>query len=380
MQSIHAYRRAFDRVLANLGSHADRLANERAQAPQLAAELAARMPAHADLLVRNVGRFATPAVADELLRSARKARRWAPVRAEQLASMALAIAKALPEDGRPIGDVTAPAWVEVGRARCQLGRERAAARALVKALAALDEGSGDPVDRARAVELEAEILARTGRSSEAIACMARAVADLRRIGDNHAAGEALVATARIAENAGEPDRGAVFLARALTLLDAAEAPRAPLDASFALVRCLEDAGRALAAWAHLVDARGQALEVGDATDLARLDRIGGRLALALEMPRQAERMLRRAADTYFSERDTRRGLAASLDLARLLLEERRPLDLARLAASLERELTALGAPSPTHERVAQFRQAAEAREATVTALDGLRASLGLGRG
>jgi hypothetical protein len=273
------YRRAFQAAYASLSQVAQRLAEVRGAAPALYRELARHPAEQRRLLVRNGGRFSSWGLAELLLAEAQ--RRWdeEPAAAEQAARLAVEVLGTLaPErDSRPfVEDLKARAAGWLAQAHLARGEEQAAADALRQARGHLARGSGDLLEEAHVLEVEALLERARGSLDSAVLAQRRAVVAFRRAGENALAAQALLGEAALCREAGETARALSLLVRARDLLGGREAPRLLLSIERRRISLLRETGREREAAAVLAEARRLALRLGDRAELLRLRQAEGR--------------------------------------------------------------------------------------------------------
>jgi hypothetical protein len=153
------YESSFTHVFALLEGMASRIEGQRAAARDLFAELVRLAPPQRRLLLANSRRFATWALAELLLDEASRAAAADPAEAAELTACALEVTRRLPPEDLDEAlrcDLEARAWGL--RARSLAGADPEAARAaLAAAERLLARGTGDPVERARLLDLGAAL-------------------------------------------------------------------------------------------------------------------------------------------------------------------------------------------------------------------------------
>ncbi|HEV2855277.1 MAG TPA: hypothetical protein VHC97_20955 [Thermoanaerobaculia bacterium] len=181
-----AYDGIFDRIAPGVDEARKRLAAERKDAVARWQALEGHPQTRRLVRVRNDRRFQTWGFHQFLLKRSRHLADTHPREALEMADLALAVAKALSpaEHGEErIADLRAAAWTAIADARNRLGDSDSAWDALHCAEEALEEGSGDPLDKAELEQLRARFLKALGQDEEAERAARRAAYLLRRVGD-----------------------------------------------------------------------------------------------------------------------------------------------------------------------------------------------------
>jgi tetratricopeptide (TPR) repeat protein len=158
--------------------------------------------------------------------------------------LALAIAQRLPPAAYPAGlnhDLRARALAGLADA-LRLDRQiEEAGATLRQAWDALDEGTGDPLERASLMRVEANLEMAAGDHARAAALLRPAAAIYRRYGDRHQEGRTLQKLAR-AVGYEDPVRGVALSDRALALIEPGREPLLELAVRHVLIWSLNDCG------------------------------------------------------------------------------------------------------------------------------------------
>ena len=193
--------------------------------------------------------------------------------------------------GRLVHDLRAEVLAELARALARSGRPRSAAALLAAATRELARGSGDPLLRARLSESTFAAL-RPDDVDLAVPLLRRGVDLYLRVGEEHAAGRALLHWAALEGRLGRPRRSLRRVVEALRHFDARAYPG---DAWWGIDRMLHgllDLGQADAARRRL--AESEALYEAEPDRRARHHWLRGRLATAVGSGERAGSELRRA--------------------------------------------------------------------------------------
>jgi hypothetical protein len=187
-----AYDEIFDRMVKGIDETRQRLAAERNDASSRWESLAPHPQARRLVRIGNDRRFQTWGFHQILLLRSRKLVEHEPKKALEAAELALAVAKSLPlwEHGEErTADFRAAAWTAIADARGYLGHlgtpgsTDSAWDAVDCAEEALEEGTGDPLEKAELEQVKARLFKSLGYDEEAERAARRATNMFRRIGD-----------------------------------------------------------------------------------------------------------------------------------------------------------------------------------------------------
>jgi tetratricopeptide (TPR) repeat protein len=330
------YGEAFDAAARSLRSQAQELARERAGAPALLAEVTAAPAAARTDLLRDE-RFHTWGLFELLVDRALETSIQHPAGAQDLAALALAVADTLsPFRYRPelVEDLRGRAWVYLGNARRLTSDFRGAEQAFARAAGHLDQGTGDPVERAVLLDREASLFRAQRRFEDALDCLGRAVGLFLRNGERHRAGRSLINLSLVHSYAGETAESIAALYRALELIDPEEEPRTLLCARHNLAGFLAEAGRSGEALDVYRASRALYRALPDPWTRNRRKWLKGKIDHGLGRARSAEVLFKSARDGFVAEGIPYDTALVSLDLALLYAEQGRAADLKQLAAGM----------------------------------------------
>jgi tetratricopeptide (TPR) repeat protein len=377
------YEAIFERLQAKALERIERVEEERHLAPQLAAELASCPFAEQQQKVRGDRRFHNTALADLLLEQSSALHRKEPIYAEKTARLALEIADRIvpAEKSHALAnDLRARAWAYVGNTRRILSDFEAADTAMAKAEAFLEEGSGDPLERARILDLKASLLREQRRFHQALTTIDLVISIYHRIRDTHREGRALVSKAMILGYAGEQEKGIPLFFRALDLIDQAREPHLVLAAMNNLLVDLTDLGRFTEARALLPEVKRRLEEVGVRSDRTRVCWTEARLESALGHKVEAEAKLRGVRQEFIAAGVGYNAALASLDLAKIFLEQGRMAETRQLALEMHEIFSSRDVQRETLVALVFFQQAAEQENATVQLVEQVTQYLRRSRG
>jgi tetratricopeptide (TPR) repeat protein len=354
--------------------HARALAAERAEAPRRLAELLEQPPERREMLLRNHPHFQTWGLLERLLDHTQEQCFGDPLAAESLSRLALCLTDVLDVyrygDER-IEDMRARAWSYVAnslRIRFEL---RQAEKAFETAFDHLRQGTGDSLEQAMLLDLQASLLRAQRRLSEAERLLLRALRTYRELGETHRVGRALISMTTVHEQAGTPEKSIPLLYDALKLIDRDREPRLLWTAHHNLITVLADVGRFMEAQRLFIQARPLYAKYSDGYVLNRRQWVAGKIARGLGQTGKAEAHLQAAREGFTSEGRISDAAAVSLDLASLFAEQRKTAELKQIA---EETLAIYSSQQVEREALAAFsflRQAALAERANLEVVAGV---------
>lgn len=259
---------------------------------------------------------------------------WSPGRSAEesteLGEVALAVCGNLDSGsfGRAVlRDLEAAAWGALGNGRRRCGDLGGAERALRVAQGLLREGSGDPLERARLLLLQAVLRRDQHRLGSARALLRRAEAAHGGLGEPAVLGRIWIERGRVAARARDTEEAVEALRRGLGKLLAKrhqggeDQLRAAFGVTVELGHRLVDAGRPGEAVRQLMRARPWAERLEEeAAELAwEVLRLEGRIAMARGDHRRAEQALLEARRGWLGRGAGDRAAQLTFDLACLYL-------------------------------------------------------------
>jgi tetratricopeptide (TPR) repeat protein len=310
---------------------------ERVEAQDLVAEILAHSSERQVLILGNQARFHTWGVYSRLLEQSWAQSLQNPPAAEHLARLALLVADRLDASyyrTGPIEDLRARAWAYIGNSRRLRSDLSGAGLAFRTAAAHLRNGSGDPIERAILLDLEASLLRAERRFGRAMSLLKRAYVMFLAAGDRHRAGRALVSMEIIHHHTGSPDQGVPLLYQALDLIDPQQEPRLLLCVLHNLIDDLAEAGRAMEARRLFIKARSVYPRFPEAVTQIRRRWVAGKIACGLGQDAEGENLLLEARRGFLSEDTPYEVALVSLDLAALYAEQGRTAELRQLAVEM----------------------------------------------
>lgn len=326
---------AFDRIFAKLEQRLAMIDSERAAAPRLLGELLQRPAAERGALVHASRRFQTLALCDLLLDRSCDAGGCDSVAAADFAGLGIAVADHL--DVRYYGsavvhDMMARAWAYLGNAR-RLGADLAGAeQALAFAESLAEDGSADPLEEARLLDLKASLLCDQGWFEEAADLLETVIEIYDDIKDLHRKGCALIRRGIYLGCSGQPQQAVELIPQGLTLLEREIEPPLEMAARHELAWSLNECGQCEQAQ-HQLESCRQSLHVGggDAWSELRLEWLEGRIANRAGRRLEAEHRLGSLLQRCMTGGLGYEAALVMLDLATIYLEQGKRSEIRGLA-------------------------------------------------
>ena len=331
------YSAAFGRAERELENRQRSLAAERAEAPERLREMAVQPFYRQWVMVTDGPLFRTWAFCELLLEACREWGFQDPARALQTARLGVEAADRLDREryGEAlVNDLRARAWATLANAERILTDYRAAEKSFAKAERLLNDGTGDPLEKAFFLLLKASLFGHQQRFPEAWRLLDQVVRIAHRSGDLHLCGKALITRGFFAGMAQEPELALQLLRDGIELVDPRSEPRLVVAACHNLILGLTESGRPQEARKLLESSRPLYRHLGDRMNLIRLTWLEGKIALACDE-------LDRAEALFFETRSdlAKLGLGydtalLGLDLARVYARQGRGAEMRRLAEEM----------------------------------------------
>lgn len=321
-----------------------RLARERLQGMGLLAELEKHPLKQRLSLVRDDPRFHHWGLFDRMLVKYLDYSRNDPQAGIDLVYLALGVLETLPQDRYKkelIEDFRASAFSALGNAKRLGGFFEEAKAAIQAAWESLEDGTGDPLEEANLLSLEATLHRDLGQFDRSAALLDRAIRIYKEIGDDNRYARILIQQADAFGHA-EPAKGIELLQDALSLLDAAQEPRLELCARHNLAWFLNDAGQSNEALAFLEMTRPLYCVFTDSWTQLRLHWLEARIARSLGDLIESEAIFQKVA-AEFEKRDIHHELTlVSIDLAETYSTQGKLDAAVKLAADFQPVLASWG--------------------------------------
>ncbi|HEV2852551.1 MAG TPA: tetratricopeptide repeat protein [Thermoanaerobaculia bacterium] len=246
-------------------------------------------------MIRQDPRMHTWGLYDRLLEQCRVLGFRAPASAAQVAELALTVVEILDpvrHGAARIADFRAGALAALGNAKRLASDFEGARRALRLAREELSRGTGDPLEEAHVLSLQASWHKDLGEFEEALEILDRAIAIYREINDSHMEGRALLKKADIFGYF-QPERAIELAQEGLALIDPLREPRLEWCARHNLAYSLTDAGRPQEALVMLELSRPLYEQFQDPWTRVRLHWLEGKIARSLGDLAEAEEIFKR---------------------------------------------------------------------------------------
>lgn len=310
---------------------------EREAVGSLWAELVACPESQRQQLLQENSRLWSWALLERLLEESRDGSVQSTTYGESMGFLALELISLLDADlygAEELEDMQARAWGFIGNARRVRSDLQGAEEAFGEAYQHLLDGTRDPMERAKLLDLKASLLRDQRRFDDALRLIRRAVSIFLAAGERHRAGRALLNLATIHHDTGNADVSIPVLYQALELIDSEREPRLLLSARHNLIGYLVEAGRFMEAHTLFVQTRPLYRKFDDPWTQNRYRWIQGMIARGLEQPKEAEAFFLAAREGFVAEGIPYDTALVSLELAMLYLEQGRLAELRRIAAEM----------------------------------------------
>jgi tetratricopeptide (TPR) repeat protein len=362
----------YDGLFERLSEHTVRrievIKQEKALAPHQIAEFENLPVAARQERIENDPEYRSAALVDGLLETSRALWSQDPDRAEALVCIGLRVSERL--DGTRYGhglpsDLKARAWAYLANIRRIRSDLRGADEAFSKATIFLEDGSGDPLERARLLDLEASLRREQRRFSLAIELLKEVVSIYGKTKDAHLQGRALISLATVYGYTDSPGRGIELLLQALKMIDRAHEPRLVVVVLSNLVFSFLEMELYQEASAMLPEARESVARFGTEDDRTRLRWMEARLDLGLRRFSEAESKLRDVRDDFIHRGIGYNAALASLDLAKVYLLQGRTAETKQVAAEMHPIFVSRDVQREAIAALLVFQQAAEQESASL---------------
>jgi hypothetical protein len=295
-------------------------------------------PAHRRLLVVNAERFHTLGVAGRLLMAASEVWCGDPAEAQERVELAFSVLRLIPEERYPastLADFRARGWAYLANCRRILSDLPGAEGAFSRAQVLLKEGTGDPLETARHLDLLSSLRRDQRRFREASACLEIAITLYEGIGDRGNGVRLSIQRGMLLWSAG-------CKRAALSLLDrlARRVRTEATEPSLAFTAChnfavaLADGGRVAEARGLLPWLHRAARELDQEHGAARVRWLEAMIAHRLGRLLDAERKYQQVRAFFARHGIGYDAALVTLDLAVLYLEQGRPEPVRRLTQEM----------------------------------------------
>jgi tetratricopeptide (TPR) repeat protein len=357
----------WDRIFSKLQQRLVLIAAERDGAPLLLAELLAQPAGERRRSVREGRRFRTLALCDLLIEKSFETAFRGSAEAIALAELGILVADLLDVEhygSAVVHDLRARGWAYLGNARRLRSDFAGAEQALAFAESLSEDGSADPLEEARLLDLEASLLADLGRLEEAAELLDTVIEIYDDVKDLNRQGRALVAKGVHLGSCGWPHQGVELIQKGLALLDGELEPELALKATYNLAWFLTDCGRSARAQRQADSLRRGYCALSDPWAELRLDWLEARIAHGSGRFAEAEERLGRVHRQLADRGLGFEAAMALLDLAILYLEQGKREETRRLAGEALPALLSQDIHRQAAAALLTFQQAAQADRAT----------------
>lgn len=335
--SGYDYSGVFARAESELHARQVALAEEQGAVPRLRQELARHPRSRQEILVENSSRFQTWSLIESLLEDCRRLCQTDPEEAAHLARLSIRLGERLDVEHygqERIRDLQARALAELANV-CRVREQHVEAEKHFDcARELLRLGTGDPVEKARLLSLEASLWNNQNGFDRAIGLLDRTIATARRLSESELLTRALIQKAKYNADRGLPEAALSLLLEAQKHLEPALDPRLATNVQHNILYALVQAGRFDEAAAGLADTRELYRKLDFPIDQIRLAWLEGRIFHGLGKLEMAESRLRFALDRMLAEGLDFDAAMVGLDLAVLYCEQNRVKETRELAAAM----------------------------------------------
>lgn len=315
-----AYEEVFQRALAFATREEQRLALERLRGWEQWSSLEPLNPQTRFAVVEADESFHTWGFYDRLLEAGRWHMRTEPAEAIDVVRLAITVAERLDPatlGEQRVADLLARAWAALGNVKRIAADFEGARRAFNEAWRIAAGGTGDPLEAAHIIGLEASYIKDIGEFETAESTLEEALEIYRKARDPHQQGRILLQMGDVIGYV-NPERGLAHIRKALALIDTARDPRLELCAQHDLAKFLNESGRAEGALVILDRARPLYKKFQDDFTQLRLHWLEGKIAANLGDLAGAESILGQLWEELRVRDLNQEVVLVSIDLAKVL--------------------------------------------------------------
>ena len=325
----------------------------------LMAEIEA-LPAEVQARTAGESRYAHPELVRHLIDASHGLRYQDAAGMLRLAEIALRAAESCGVEaagsGKRLSDLLGQAWRQYGNALRVLGRLPEAEVAFTTAERHLEEGTRDPLLRARLSTQAASLRYFQRRFGEAVGLADEAGRIYAELGETHSLASSMVQKAIASLYAGEPEDAIRILNQAISLIDADGDPHLLLAACHNLVRCYIDLGRPEQALSIYSETRELYKKFDDPLIRLRVAWQEGQLLRDMGHLRAAESVLLQARQGFVEHNLLYEAALISLDLAAVYVRLQAEPELGQTVAQTVPIFRALGVDREALASLLQLRQ------------------------
>ncbi len=283
---------------------------------------------------------------EALLRKSYEARFTDPRRMLSLAASAAGVAKHIKAEKYPwpgfVADLRARAFAELGNAYRVNDRFSEADAAFEQAIGFFEEGTGDPLLQARALDLFASLRSAQRRLDDAIVLLDQVYKLYLDAGDAHLAGRALISKGISTNYRGYPREAVGFLQQGAHLLESGRDPQLERSTTLSLVYALADSAEYRQASALLLQSGLREAFATEPLNLLKLRWVEGKIHAGLGRPAKAERAFVDVRREYLRLGQVYDGALVGLELAAVWLPQGKIAQVRELAEEMYATFAELG--------------------------------------
>lgn len=376
--STSRYSQVFEQVLPEICEAEDALESDRSLAPQLLAELERHPHERRLLLIRNSRRFRSWSLCESLIERTFEMGLEDPGAAIDLGQLAIAVVDLLdPEDFKVelLQDLKGRAHAYLGNALRVSGELLEANNHFGIADQCLDRGTGDQLERARNLELKANLVAENRKYAEALSLLDEAIRIYRAAKEYHRLGRTLIIKGHHLGEKGDIAGAVAALMQGIRHIEIPREPRLELVAKHNLVRHLYQVGRYHQATALLPETRELHRAMGSEMDRVRFKWLEGLIVRDSGDLEGAETILEDVRNFFLEKEIAHDSALVSLDIAAIYLRQRRTTELKQLANQMLRVFHALRINREAIAALVLFQKAVEVDRVTLGLVRDLAAYL-----
>lgn len=339
-----AYAEAFLHLLRETDETERRLAHEKLRAVGQWAEIEGLSSPERLWRVRNDPRLQNWGLFERLLEKFRELSWRDPAQGVDVAHLALAVAERLDPERygtTKVFDFQAAAWATVANSKRIASDFEGAEESFQEARQRLRSGTGDVLQEASLISLEASLFKDLGKLEQAASHLERAIQIYRSVEDRHLEGRMLVQQSEALGHL-DPARGIELVQGALALIDPLREPRLEICARHNLIWFLNDSGQPWEALVLLETSRPLYRQFPDTWPRLSLRWVEGRIARNLGDLEDAEHTFQSLWQDLH-RRDLHHLLTLlSIDLAEVLVARGKHLEAVRLVREVHPLLRSWG--------------------------------------
>ena len=374
--TTQSYHQVVQNVLPAVWEAQSDLESEKALAPALIAELVKQPHERRLMLVRNSLKFRNWGLCELLIERAHQEGLKDPSASIDFARLSVEVADLLDSHHASLhSDLKCRTHSILGNSLRIAGSLQEASEEFKLAEGFLESGTGDPLERARYLELKSYLANALRRFSEAMALLDEAIGAYRSQRADHRLGRALIIKGHHLGDKGDILGAVSCLRQGLRYIDDSAEPRLLLVAKHNLTRNLYQAGRYHQALAMLPETRALHQSLGSEMDQIRFDWLEGMILNESNDLEGAEIILREVKQRFVDKGVTHDTALVSLDLATIYLKQKRIEELKSIASEMLTVFQALRINREVIAALVLFQKAVELDRATLGLVRDLAAYL-----